>query len=140
MSQTIPNTFRVFRAFRGRIKSSFCILPIFFVVGFLFAGCETNSDATYGELPVSPSSTTLEGREKSVLLTADISYHERNPDTIIYPLEWTVDHPDTGRITAQSANSATYTHTSRSTGANTITVRDQTGRRGIALVTWLSAE
>jgi len=102
----------------------------------LLSGCEPGDDEVRGEIPVTPASTTLSGDEKTVILTADLSVGDADPEPIVYPLEWSVSDPAMGRIVAQSGNKASYTHTSQGTGANTIVVRDQMAREGLATVFW----
>ncbi|AKJ64830.1 hypothetical protein [Kiritimatiella glycovorans] len=111
------------------------ILPLI----LLCAGCEPDDDEVRGELPVTPATTTLTGDEKTVILTADVSIGDTNPEPIVYPLEWSVSDSSMGSIVAQSADKATYTHTSRGTGGNTIMVRDGLAREGLATVFWDSS-
>lgn len=97
------------------------------------AGCEPDDDDVRGELEVVPSDTDLTGGTKGIVLTAVVG-EDTNP--IIYPLEWSVAYPYIGDVVAQSAASAVYLHTSPYAGGNVITVRDQIGREGIAVVNW----
>ncbi len=115
-------------------------IPLFMLTACLLAGCEPSDDEVRGELDVSPSSTSLEGETKSVILTADVSTGgATTPEVIVYPLNWSVDAADVGEITSQSADKAVYTHVSTNAGSNVITVRDQLGREGLATVHWQPA-
>lgn len=97
------------------------------------AGCEPDDDDVLGELEVTPANTDLTGVTKGIVLTAVVG---DNADPSIYPLEWSVAYPFVGHVVAQSAASAAYLHTSPRAGENVITVRDQLGREGIAVVNW----
>jgi PBP1b-binding outer membrane lipoprotein LpoB len=115
------------------------LLPLL-PLALLFAGCEPDENDVRGELPVTPASTTLRGDQDTVILTADVSVGGANPDPIVYPLKWSVSNPAAGYIAALSANSAAYTHVSRKTTSNVITVRDGLARKGVATVHWSPAE
>lgn len=97
------------------------------------AGCEPDDDDVRGELEVEPASTWLEGEEGSVMLTASVG-EETEP--IVYPLEWSVSNPSVGRIVSQSADRAVYAYDRPVEVLNVVTVRDQLGREGIAMVGW----
>ncbi|MGI6496561.1 MAG: hypothetical protein ACOX5G_10840 [Kiritimatiellia bacterium] len=114
------------------------LLPLL-PLALLFSGCEPGEDDVRGELPVTPASTTLGGDQDTVILTADVSAGGADPDPIVYPLKWSVSNPAAGRIDAQSANSAVYTHVIRKTSSNVITVRDGLARKGVATVHWSPA-
>lgn len=96
-------------------------------------GCEADDDDVRGELKIVPSATDLSGVTKGLVLTAVVG---ENADPTIYPLEWGVAYPYVGHVVAQSADSAAYLHTSPYAGGNVITVRDQIGREGVAVVNW----
>ena len=96
-------------------------------------GCEASDDDVRGELDVLPTDTDLTGVTKGIVLTAVVG---DTADPSLYPLEWSVAYPYVGHVIAQSANSAAYLHTSPHAGGNAITVRDQLGREGIAVVNW----
>jgi hypothetical protein len=106
----------------------------------LLAGCEAEDDQVRGELTVQPASTELAGEQKVLLLTTEIPSDDAGVDPVVYPLEWSVSDPAVGRISAQSADSAVYTHTGSEAGSNAILVRDRLGREGLATVVWTPAE
>lgn len=115
-----------------RYTMSLLLLPLL----LLGSGCEPSDNEVRGELNVTPAATTLTGDERTVILEADVGVNGYNPEPIVYPLKWTVSNPIIGRIAAQSATKAAYTHTGWSTGSNIITVRDQLGREGMSTVNW----
>lgn len=102
----------------------------------MILGCEPSDSEVRGELEVSPDFSMLSESSPSVLLSVE-SVGE-GVDGIVYPLEWSVVDPAAGRIVGRSARKAVYVHQSSSVGTNTIIVRDQLGREGIASVTWVA--
>ncbi len=100
-------------------------------------GCEASNDDMRGELEVEPASTWLEGEEGSVMLTAVVG---KDIEPIVYPLEWSVSNPSVGRIVSQSADKAVYAYYHPVEVMNVVTVRDQLGRKGIAMVVWKPGE
>jgi hypothetical protein len=101
---------------------------------FLFTGCSLDDDEVRGGLVISPPTTTLGGGERTVLLSADAERIAGDPEPIVYPLEWSVADPTVGSIQAQAGNQASYEHHRTDTDANTVLVRDQLGREGLATV------
>jgi len=116
------------------ISAILTILPVV----LLCSGCEPSADDVRGELEVTPATTTLTGDEKMVILTANVAGNGDAPESIVYPLKWTVSDPTVGHVAVQSANSAVYTQTYSGTHATTtiITVRDGLAREGLATVLW----
>jgi hypothetical protein len=97
-------------------------------------GCGPDDGDVRGELEVVPASTVLVGEhEESVILTVVVG---EGTEAIVYPLEWSVSNPAIGRIVSQSADKAVYAIYRAVEAGNAITVRDQIGREGIALVSW----
>lgn len=97
-------------------------------------GCGPDDGDVRGDLEVVPAATWLVGEhEGSVILTAVVG---EGIEANAYPLEWTVKNPTIGYIASQSADKAVYMMYRPIMAGNAITVRDQLGREGIALVSW----
>ena len=90
-------------------------------------GCDSTSSESSGIL-VEPPSAVIAG-QGSVFFTAVVDTN-RN---LILPLEWSVDEAALGRISESAGLSAVYV-SSGAQGASAITVRDQSGRDGLAVV------
>lgn len=91
-------------------------------------GCETTD--TNNSITVTPSQVDLIGVGASVSLTATATDPAR---ALFLPLVWTASNPNIGDVTGRGV---TGVYVSRGgIGANVITVRDQGGAQGIAVVT-----
>ena len=97
------------------------------VVAAVMAGCESSSDSG-SAIQVEPSNAELIGAG-SVVFTAVVSTNFN----LILPLEWSVDDPALGSISGNGGVTAVYVGNNR-VGANTISVRDQLDRAGVAVV------
>ena len=111
------------------------LIPALFITG-----CESNDESVFGDIEVTPASTSLTGDERSVTLTADVSTGNdgSEPEPIVYPLTWSVADSSLGTIISQAANKAVYKHTASTSGSNVIIVRDNLNREGLATVSWVS--
>ena len=90
-------------------------------------GCDSTSSEN-SSIPVEPPTAIIAG-QGSVLFTAVMVTNQN----LILPLEWSVDEPALGRISESAGLSAVYV-SSGALGTSAITVRDQSGRDGLAVV------
>ena len=96
-------------------------------LGFVMSGCE-NGDDTSG-LVITPDTAELTLTNNAVLLT--VATNSLRPLSL--PLTWSVNNPALGNIQGQGGASAVYTRTPVD-GSNVVTVEDQYGSRGIAVM------
>ena len=89
-------------------------------------GCDSSSSGT--NITIEPSSVFLPTEVGSVAFTASGSTN------LLLPLEWSVSNPELGGILRSEGLTAIYGSTGQA-GNNAITVRDQGGREGVAVVT-----
>lgn len=101
------------------------------VCGVLTTGCEKGDTQSLG---VSPGNATI-GWNVARYTLAVVS----GARDLSLPLEWTVTNPALGHILHSSGYYATYAQTGE-VGVNTITVRDQYGTEGFAVVTQVAYE
>lgn len=95
----------------------------------VWSGCE-QAEGVNG-LSVSPSSVTIGGSSSNastVAFTASVS------GPLALPLEWSVANASLGWIVSQSGSNAVYKANSGAKGENIITVSDQYGNEGSAVV------
>jgi len=93
-------------------------------------GCETETTDTGLKVEVTPEENVNGG----FLLTVTGLTNDESTNSVVYmPLTWTVSNPSIGNIRVQGGYSATYESTG-AFGQNTVTVRDQAGREGLALL------
>jgi hypothetical protein len=106
------------------------------VVGavFLVTSCENVQTAQDSVLNVNPAMLVVTGR---VVATFSVSTLNTNGQLYL-PLEWTVSDPELGTIDHSDGLTAVYMMNDR-VGVNTITVRDQAGASGLAVVDQLFA-
>lgn len=100
------------------------------MAGGVWTGCES-AGGTSG-VGISPSSYTLGGSSSNasaVVFTAQVS------DTLALPLSWRVSNSSLGTIISASGSNATYKANAGRTGDNVVTVSDQYGNEGSAVVT-----
>jgi len=108
----------------------------------IIAGCETaESDADAFVLEVSPQVVELDGgAATSVIFTATAkSFSGGGSSTsavgsIFLPLRWTVSNLSLGRIAGSAGNQALYSNVPGTEGQNIVTVTDQAGGEGMAVV------
>ncbi len=96
----------------------------------VWSGCE-QAEGING-LAISPSSATLGGSSSNstvVAFTVSVS------GALALPLEWRVSNPGLGVIVSHSGSNAVYKANSGAKGDNIVTVRDQYGNEGSAVVT-----
>jgi hypothetical protein len=106
------------------------------------AGCETaESDANAFVLEVSPQLVELSGgAATSVIFTATAkSFSGGGSSTsavgsIFLPLRWAVSDRSLGSIAGAAGNQALYSNVPGTEGQNIITVSDQAGSEGMAVV------
>ncbi len=98
-------------------------MPI--LAALIITGCEDRN--TGADIAVTPQSTSLTGRG-SVALTADDA-----DGTIVYPLTWSVNNPALGSVIGSGGASAIYESNGK-IGSQAVTVIDDTGREGVAVV------
>ena len=108
------------------------LYPTVFVVAALavagqMAGCDSTSSGSSSIL-VEPSSADIIGQGSAVFTAVGESEQE-----LILPLEWSVDNLSLGAIRESGGLTAVYVSTGAD-GSNAITVRDASGREGVAAV------
>ena len=111
-------------------QHSFTAILVFFLAAtflVLTVGCETGED-TAG-LTISPSESTLTLTNNAVVL----SVSSNQLTDLSLPLTWSVNNPSLGNIAGSGGSTAVYTR-STPNGSNVITVQDQRGARGVAVV------
>lgn len=97
----------------------------------LFVGCESSTPGgSEMAITVDPSSATISGGVQAVVLTASSASQEED---LALPLEWSVSNPALGDFINVGGLSAVYQSTT-DLGSNAITVRDQRGAEGVAVV------
>ena len=115
---------RLIIGFSGCLALAVCLLGLL--------GCETTD--TNNSITVTPSQATLSGVGASVSLVATATDPTR---PLFLPLVWTASNEGIGNVTGRGV---TGVYVSRGgIGANVITVRDQGGAKGIAVVTQTAA-
>ena len=111
-----------------------CVAGLLSMVAFL--GCEKTNRGM--SLEVTPNATTLSQGGDRVTLTASLpqanaAVASNRTVELLYPLEWVVTDPDSGRIVAAVGDSAVY-QCILGGGRNTVIVRDQGDREGLASI------
>jgi hypothetical protein len=102
------------------------------VLALGFVGCET-VDTNTG-ITLTPASANLTGVGAATTFTAAATDPTR---VLLPPLVWTASNPEIGDVTGRGLTGA---YVSRGVpGSNVITVRDQGGAEGIAVVTQQAA-
>ncbi len=108
----------------------------------VITGCESSSTDTainvYLQNTENSTATVIAGQRQTVYFVATARETGTGTNTLYFPLHWSVDHPDLGTIKASAGNTAAYESTGLR-GNNVITVKDQAGREGIAVVEAISA-
>ncbi|MEI8138526.1 MAG: hypothetical protein WCI03_01520 [bacterium] len=101
------------------------------MAAWVWTGCES-AGGTEG-ITLSPDSKIIgsgsSNTTSSVVFTAQVS------GNLALPLEWRVANSGLGNIISASGSNATYQANSGKTGDNVITVKDQYGNEGSAVVT-----
>lgn len=96
----------------------------------VWTGCESAGGT--GGVGISPSSVVLGGSSSNataVVLTAQVQ------NDLALPLKWSVANPAMGSIISASGSNATYKANSGKPGDNIVTVEDQYGNKGSAVIT-----
>lgn len=96
---------------------------------FVWTGCES-AEGTDG-VGVSPGSVTLGGSNA----TSAVIFSAQVKSPLAMPLAWSVANTTLGNIVSQSGSNATYRASPGHKGDNVVTVRDQYGNEGSAVVT-----
>ncbi len=98
---------------------------------FTLWGCDSSTaGGSEKSITLDPSSVTLDGTGLSAVFTATSS----NEDTeLALPLEWSVSNAALGTFISTGGLSAVYQTTSL-LGSNAISVKDQSGAEGVAVV------
>ena len=96
---------------------------------WVWTGCDS-AEGTDG-VGISPAAVTLGGSNaaSAVVFSAQVK------SQLAMPLAWSVANPTLGNIISSSGSNATYNANSGKTGDNIVTVRDQYGNEGSAVVT-----
>ncbi|MDF3131220.1 hypothetical protein P0Y35_18595 [Kiritimatiellaeota bacterium B1221] len=106
---------------------SLLLLPL----ALAFTACETSSaGGSEKAITLDPASVTLDGDGLSTVFTASSSAEDTE---LALPLEWSVSNAALGTFISTGGLSAVYQSTSL-LGSNAITVKDQSGAEGVALV------
>lgn len=100
------------------------------MAAFVWTGCES-AEGTDG-VGLDPSSATLGGSSTNSYTQV---FTARVNGALALPLEWRVSNPDLGHIISASGSNATYQANVGRKGDNVITVTDQYGNEGSAVVT-----
>jgi len=109
-----------------------CLAVPAVLLAFVVGGCETAETNT--AITITPGSVVLTGVGASVAFTATAVDVNR---PLFLPLVWTASNPEIGNVTGEGV---TGVYVSRGgVGSNVITVRDQAGASGIAVVTQQAA-
>lgn len=93
------------------------------------AGCESTSTAD-SVITVTPASATLDGKGDTASFVASLA---STNSQLVLPLEWSLDRGDLGRILNAVGLTAVYEGNGK-VGNNTITVKDQIGQAGVAVI------
>jgi len=114
------------------MKNNYLVLAgvVLVMAAGVWTGCESagNTDG----LSISPSSPTLgSGSSNS---TSAVVFTVGVRDSLALPLQWSVSNPSMGGIISASGSNATYVANAGKTGDNIITVQDQYGNKGSAVV------
>jgi hypothetical protein len=102
-------------------------------VALLTTGCESTSTADE-VITVTPSSATLVGKSTASFVASATSTNS----PLVLPLEWNLDRGDLGRILSTVGLTAVYESNGK-IGNNTISVQDQLGQAGVAVVNQVEA-
>ena len=107
-----------------------CLVAAIMAMGaWMWTGCESAGNT--GGISISPSSVVLGGSSN---VTRVASFTATVSDALALPLSWRVSTPDLGTIISASGSNATYKANPGMTGDNVVTVRDQYGNEGSAVV------
>jgi hypothetical protein len=111
-----------------------CVLLAAALLCGTLTACEETEQGT--AISVTPDTAVLTGSGDSIVFTATPAVDglvTNGVDSLFLPLEWEVSNPDIGKIQRSGGYSAVYESNGR-VGQNFITVRDQAGSEGVALV------
>jgi len=95
----------------------------------LTTGCESTSTAEE-VITVTPASASLDGKGDTASFVASAT---STNSPLVLPLEWNLDRGDLGRIISAVGLTAVYESNGK-VGNNTITVKDQVGQAGVAVI------
>jgi hypothetical protein len=101
------------------------------MAALIWTGCES-AEGTAG-VGLSPASATL--GESSSNATSTVVFTAQVSGDLALPLAWRVANPALGNIISSSGSNATYRANAGQKGDNVITVSDQYGNEGSAVVT-----
>lgn len=96
----------------------------------LLVACES-TESGGDVVTVTPATVELAGKGKTASFVASFS---TTNDTLVLPLTWSLSNGGLGRIVSAAGSTAVYESNGKE-GANTIKVRDQIGREGLASIT-----
>ncbi len=120
----------------GEHKSRYVLVAcvVSFLAAAAFLGCEKTNRAM--GLTVTPNASILSQAGQRVTLTAALpqvnaSVVSNRTEELLYPLEWSVTDETQGRIVSAAGDSAVY-RCDVGHGGNTVIVRDQANREGLA--------
>jgi hypothetical protein len=113
-------------------KYSFIGVSVVMMVlaAWVWTGCES-AEGTSG-VGLTPSSVTLGGASSN---TSSVAVFTANASGLALPLAWRVANPALGNIISASGSNATYRANAGAKGDNVVTVSDQYGNEGSAVVT-----
>jgi len=101
------------------------------MAALIWTGCESAGGT--GGVGLSPASVTLGSGSSN--LTSAVVFSAQVNGSLALPLEWRVSNSVLGNIVSHSGSNATYQANSGKTGDNVVTVKDQYGNEGSAVVT-----
>jgi len=100
------------------------------MAALIWTGCESAGGT--GGIGLTPSSVTLGGSSSNA--TSVVVFSAQVNGALALPLEWRVSNSDLGNILSYSGSNATYRANTGKTGENVVTVTDQYGNEGSAVV------
>lgn len=101
------------------------------MAALIWTGCES-AGGTSG-IGVSPASVTIGSGASNT--TSAVVFSAQVSGDLALPLKWRVANAALGNVVSASASNATYYANAGAVGANVITVTDQYGNEGSAIVT-----
>lgn len=105
------------------------------MAAWVWTGCDS-AGGTSG-VNIAPSSVTLGDPSGTNTAASAVVFNAQVSDALALPLEWRIANAALGSIISQSGSNATYKANAGKTGENIVTVRDQYGNEGSAVVTQL---
>ena len=103
------------------------------MAAWVWTGCDSAGGT--GGVSITPAAVTLGDSSGTNATASAVVFSAQVSDTLALPLEWRVANSALGSIISHSGSNATYKANSGRTGDNIVTVSDQYGNEGSAVVT-----